>query len=63
MMVICDSLMIMQAITMHMVSYEGIAYLQILVAKEVIPNPKVLAKCFEDALQDMKEAALAANQS
>lgn len=45
------------AITMHMVSYGGTADMQILVAKEVIPDPKVLAKCFEDALLEMKEAA------
>ncbi|KAL3843910.1 hypothetical protein ACJIZ3_001313 [Penstemon smallii] len=46
------------AITMHMVSYAGFADMQILVAKEVIPDPKVLAKCFEDALLEMKEAAI-----
>ncbi|GER44836.1 O-acyltransferase WSD1 [Striga asiatica] len=45
------------AITMHMVSYAGIADLQILVAKDIIPDPKVLAKCFEDALLEMKAAA------
>ncbi|PIM99635.1 hypothetical protein CDL12_27870 [Handroanthus impetiginosus] len=45
------------AITMHMVSYAGMADLQILVAKEIISDPKILAKCFEDALQEMKEAA------
>lgn len=42
---------------MHMVSYAGVAYLQIQVAKELISEPKVLAKCFEDALHEMKEAA------
>ncbi|XAR72914.1 hypothetical protein NMG60_11019720 [Bertholletia excelsa] len=47
------------AITMHMVSYAGRADMQILVAKEIIPDPQVLAKCFEDALLEMKEAALA----
>ncbi|KAL3651778.1 hypothetical protein CASFOL_004780 [Castilleja foliolosa] len=45
------------AITMHMVSYAGIADLQILAAKEIIPDPKVLAKCFEDALNEMKKIA------
>lgn len=49
------------AITMHMVSYGGMADMQILVAKELIPDPKVLAKYFEDALLEMKEAAEAAN--
>lgn len=48
---------IMQAITMHVVSYAGRADMQILVAKDIIPDPQVLAKCFEDALIDMKEAA------
>ncbi|PWA68522.1 O-acyltransferase, WSD1 domain-containing protein [Artemisia annua] len=46
------------AITMHMVSYAGKADMQILVAKELIPHPEKLAKCFEDALLEMKEAAL-----
>ncbi|KAA8536212.1 hypothetical protein F0562_028690 [Nyssa sinensis] len=45
------------AITMHMVSYAGKADMQILVAKDIIPDPKLLAKCFEDALLEMKEAA------
>ncbi|XAR59436.1 hypothetical protein NMG60_11015275 [Bertholletia excelsa] len=48
------------AITMHMVSYAGRADMQILVAKDIIPDPEVLAKCFEDALLEMKEAAKAA---
>ncbi|XP_031091509.1 O-acyltransferase WSD1-like [Ipomoea triloba] len=45
------------AITMHMLSYAGKAELQILVAKDIIPDPKVLAKCFEDSLMEMKAAA------
>lgn len=45
------------AITMHMVSYAGRAEMQILVAKDIIPDPKVLAKCFQDSLMEMKEAA------
>lgn len=52
----------MQAITIHMVSYAGRADLQILVAKDIIPDPQFLAKCFEDALLEMKEAALATIQ-
>ncbi|KAK4340219.1 hypothetical protein RND71_041681 [Anisodus tanguticus] len=47
------------AITMHMVSYAGKADMQILVAKDIISDPKVLAKCFQDALLEMKEAAQA----
>lgn len=46
------------AITMHMVSYAGKADMQILVAKEIIPDPENLAKCFEDALLEMKEVAV-----
>ncbi|XP_071691735.1 wax ester synthase/diacylglycerol acyltransferase 11-like [Rutidosis leptorrhynchoides] len=46
------------AITMHMVSYAGKADMQILVAKDLIPHPEKLAKCFEDALLEMKESAL-----
>lgn len=45
---------------MHMVSYAGMAELQILVAKDIIPDPKTLANCFEDALREMKEASEAA---
>lgn len=45
------------AITMHMVSYAGRAEMQILVAKDIIPDPKVLAKCFQDSLLEMKESA------
>ncbi|OMO74101.1 hypothetical protein CCACVL1_16981 [Corchorus capsularis] len=47
-----------QALTMHMLSYNGRAEMQILVAKDIIPDPEFLAKCFEDALLEMKEAAL-----
>ncbi|CAH9079812.1 unnamed protein product [Cuscuta epithymum] len=45
------------AITIHMVSYNGKADLQILVAKDIIPDPKILSKCFEDALMEMKKQA------
>ncbi|KAK1439939.1 hypothetical protein QVD17_05764 [Tagetes erecta] len=45
-------------ITMHMVSYAGKADMQILVAKDLIPDPEKLARCFEDALREMKEYAL-----
>lgn len=46
------------ALTMHMMSYAGRADMQILVAKDIIPDPEFLAKCFEDSLLEMKEAAL-----
>ncbi|XP_048433417.1 wax ester synthase/diacylglycerol acyltransferase 6-like isoform X2 [Pyrus x bretschneideri] len=48
-----------QALVMHMVSYVERADLQILVTKDIIPDPAFLAKCFEEALLDMKEAAAA----
>ncbi|KAJ7967477.1 O-acyltransferase WSD1-like [Quillaja saponaria] len=47
------------ALTMHMLSYAGKADMQILVAKDIIPDPEFLAKCFEDALLEMKEMAVA----
>ncbi|GLU09226.1 hypothetical protein SLE2022_260980 [Rubroshorea leprosula] len=47
------------ALTMHMMSYAGRADMQLLVAKDIIPDPEFLAKCFEDALIEMKEATLA----
>ncbi|KAE8667449.1 O-acyltransferase family protein [Hibiscus syriacus] len=47
-----------QAITMHMLSYGGKAEMQILVAEDIIPDPQFLAKCLEDALLEMKQAAL-----
>ncbi|KAJ8747580.1 hypothetical protein K2173_014426 [Erythroxylum novogranatense] len=46
------------ALIMHMVSYAGRADLQISVAKDIIPDPEFLAKCFEGALLEMKEAAI-----
>jgi hypothetical protein len=45
-----------QAITLHMISYMGIAKFQIMVAKDVIPDPEVLAQCFEDSLKELKDA-------
>ncbi|KAL3515293.1 hypothetical protein ACH5RR_022195 [Cinchona calisaya] len=50
------------AITVHMMSYAGKADMQILVAKDIIPEPHLLAKCFEDALSEMKEVAQAATK-
>ncbi|KAI4298475.1 hypothetical protein L6164_032029 [Bauhinia variegata] len=47
------------ALTMHMLSYAGRADMQILVAKDIIPDPEFLAKCFEDALLEMKAQAMA----
>ncbi|KAK9166257.1 hypothetical protein Scep_001448 [Stephania cephalantha] len=51
------------AITMHMVSYAGNAEMQVLAAKDIIPEPKVLAKCFEEALLEMKSAAQSSTDS
>ncbi|KGN43919.1 O-acyltransferase WSD1 [Cucumis sativus] len=44
------------ALTMHMMSYAGRAEMQILVAKDIIPDPEFLAECFENALLEMKTA-------
>uniref|UniRef100_A0A7N0VAD1 O-acyltransferase WSD1 C-terminal domain-containing protein n=1 Tax=Kalanchoe fedtschenkoi TaxID=63787 RepID=A0A7N0VAD1_KALFE len=46
-----------QAMTIHMVSYAGKAVMQILTAENLIPDPHVLAKCFEEALRNMKKRA------
>lgn len=46
----------MQALTMHMMSYAGRAEMQVLVAKDIIPDPEFLAECFENALLEMKTA-------
>lgn len=42
-----------------MVSYAGMADMQVQVAKDIIPDPEFLAKCFEDALLEMKDHAMA----
>ncbi|KDP25009.1 hypothetical protein JCGZ_23992 [Jatropha curcas] len=55
----CITSSLPQALAMHMVSYAGRADMQIGVAKDIIPDPEFLAKCFEDSLLEMKEAALA----
>ncbi|KAF7810987.1 O-acyltransferase WSD1-like [Senna tora] len=47
------------ALTLNMVSYAGMADMQIQVAKDIIPDPEFLAKCFEDALLEMKDHAVA----
>ncbi|KAL9685729.1 hypothetical protein QQ045_023180 [Rhodiola kirilowii] len=51
------------AMTIHMLSYNGKAEMQILVAKDIIPDPEILAKCFEDALQRMKKAAIGSSEA
>ncbi|KAK9163400.1 hypothetical protein Syun_004302 [Stephania yunnanensis] len=53
----------LRAITMHMVSYVGNAEMQVLAAKDIIPEPKVLAKCFEEALLEMKSAVQSSTDS
>lgn len=45
------------AVVMYMISYNGVAYMQVCVAKDIIPDPKFLVKCLEDALLEMKTAA------
>ncbi|MFQ6662298.1 hypothetical protein Gotur_030165 [Gossypium turneri] len=48
---------------MHMLSYAGRVEMQLLVAKDIIPDPEFLAKCFQDALLEMKTAAIATNKA
>jgi hypothetical protein len=48
-----------QALVLNMVSYAGKADMQVQVAKDIIPDPQFLAKCFEDALLEMKEQVTA----
>ncbi|KNA14851.1 hypothetical protein SOVF_103630 [Spinacia oleracea] len=43
-----------QAIMMHMVSYAGQVNLQVIVAKDIIPDPELLVKCFQDSFLEMK---------
>ncbi|KAA3482421.1 O-acyltransferase WSD1-like [Gossypium australe] len=52
-----------QAISMHMLSYAGRVEMQLLVAKDIIPDPEFLAKCFQDALLELKMAAIATNKA
>ncbi|KAK7366462.1 hypothetical protein VNO80_08452 [Phaseolus coccineus] len=47
------------ALVLNMVSYAGRADMQVQVAKDIIPDPEFLAKCFEDALLEMKEQVTA----
>uniref|UniRef100_A0A7N0ZR01 Diacylglycerol O-acyltransferase n=1 Tax=Kalanchoe fedtschenkoi TaxID=63787 RepID=A0A7N0ZR01_KALFE len=47
-----------QAVTIHAVSYVGKVEMQVLVAKDIVPDPDVLAKCFEEALQNLKKATM-----
>ncbi|XP_061354419.1 wax ester synthase/diacylglycerol acyltransferase 3-like isoform X2 [Gastrolobium bilobum] len=47
------------ALILNMVSYAGRADMQVQVAKDIIPDPEFLAKCFEDALLEMKEQVTA----
>ncbi|KAK2371713.1 O-acyltransferase (WSD1) family protein [Trifolium repens] len=47
------------ALVLNMVSYAGKADMQVQVAKDIIPDPQFLAKCFEDALLEMKEQVTA----
>ncbi|TYI99831.1 hypothetical protein E1A91_A13G044600v1 [Gossypium mustelinum] len=51
-----------QAIIMHMLSYVDKVEMQIQVAKDIIPDPEFVAKCFEDALLEMKEVVLRTNK-
>ena len=45
-----------------MVSYAGKADLQVLVAKDIISDPELLAKCFQDSLLEMKNYIVECNK-
>ncbi|XP_057450376.1 wax ester synthase/diacylglycerol acyltransferase 11-like [Lotus japonicus] len=47
------------ALILNMVSYAGRADMQVQVAKDIIPDPEFLAKCFEDALLELKDRVTA----
>ncbi|KAI4295669.1 hypothetical protein L6164_035688 [Bauhinia variegata] len=49
------------ALTLNMVSYAGMADMQVQVAKDIIPDPEFLCKCFEDALLELKKHATLKN--
>ncbi|XP_078429448.1 wax ester synthase/diacylglycerol acyltransferase 3-like [Wolffia australiana] len=48
------------ALEIHMISYNGKAFLQFLVASEIIPDPELLCSLVSEALREMKVAALGA---
>ncbi|KAL2939368.1 O-acyltransferase WSD1 [Bienertia sinuspersici] len=45
-----------QAITLHIVSYQGKVNLQVMVAKDIIPDPEILVKCFQDSFLEIKNS-------
>ncbi|GMI74561.1 NTHASE/DIACYLGLYCEROL ACYLTRANSFERASE 11, FOLDED PETAL 1 [Hibiscus trionum] len=52
-----------QALSIYMLSYVGRVEMQLLVAKDIIPDPEFLAKCFEDALLEMRMATIGINKA
>ncbi|KAL2904230.1 O-acyltransferase WSD1 [Bienertia sinuspersici] len=45
-----------QAITLHIVSYQGKVNLQVMVAKDIIPDPEILVQCFQDSFLEIKNS-------
>ncbi|KAL2939371.1 O-acyltransferase WSD1 [Bienertia sinuspersici] len=45
-----------QAITIYMVSYTGKASLQVLVAKDIIPDPEILVNYFQESFMKIKNS-------
>ncbi|KAL2939369.1 O-acyltransferase WSD1, partial [Bienertia sinuspersici] len=44
------------AITIYMVSYAGKASLQVLVAKDIIPDPEILVNYFQESFMDIRNS-------
>lgn len=47
----------MQALEIHMLTYDQKAFLNVLVAADIIPDPELLCIYFQEALQEMKSKA------
>ncbi|XP_021753331.1 O-acyltransferase WSD1-like isoform X3 [Chenopodium quinoa] len=45
------------AITMLLVSYAEKVNLQVMIAKDIIPDPELIVKCFQDSFQEMRSSS------
>ena len=54
--IVCSLICVgMQTISIYMVSYAGKAYLQMLVAKDIISDTEFLLNCFQDSFLQIKK--------
>lgn len=62
----CDKtgafLRVMQPLEIHMLTYDGKAFLNVLVAADIIHDPELLCLCFQEALRDMKSKVMNAEK-